>query len=284
MQYLQFLCDLFFLAAKIVVLYIQVLYLVTAYTDIREILKKLAIWSLNNPLFLLLLLLRINSLFSLKIVQYYTCMKAIFAGVTELYLKHHPSSRLTFCGRKHESSPPPVKPGVLPAGPDRSARKILAFMNMVENPIHVFCFERQQIYLQGHSHGHLPIITQRWLCWSRHFHSMDQNNFQFGYQSNFHFFFVTTSSWRVFDLLHKDSKATLCLHTANMRRCLSCLHPLWASLKASTSVLHEANKHGAHSACAGTFISRARLGHLLLGTFPMEIPHMLAKQCLEKFL
>lgn len=46
-------------------------------------------------------------------------------------------------------------------------------------------------------------------------------------------------------------------------------HP-WASLKASASVLHEANKHRAHSACAGTFICRARLGHLLLGAFPME--------------
>lgn len=98
---------------------------------------------------------------------------AIFAGMTELYWKHHRTSRLKFVWEtiweqlslwlSQATFSEQHNPGVLSTGPDRLARKILAFTNMVENPQYVFCFESCQVDLRGHSHVHLPIITQRWL-------------------------------------------------------------------------------------------------------------------------
>lgn len=77
----------------------------------------------------------INSLFSLKIVQCYEFMKAIFAGMTELHLKHHHTSRLKFVREtiqeqlhlqlSQDMLSEQRKPGILPAGPDRLARKII---------------------------------------------------------------------------------------------------------------------------------------------------------------
>lgn len=103
-------------------------------------------------------------------------------------------------------------------------------------------------------------MTYRWLCWSRqHFHSMVQSNFQFGYQSNFHIFFATAASWRVFHLLQEDSEATLCYHiNTNIRRHLSLLCPTCASLEASASVLHGAIRQVAHTPCAWSLISRGQ--------------------------
>lgn len=101
---------------------------------------------------------------------------------------------------------------------------------------------------------------------------MVESNFQFGYQSNFHIFFVTTASWRVFHLLQGDGEAALCYHTENIRRCVSLLCHTCVSLEASASVLHEAIKHVAHTPCPWSLISRGQTstsakGHLSNANF-----------------
>lgn len=220
---------------------------------------------------------------------------AIFAHIMELYWKYHRTSRLKFVWKtvweqlslwlSQAAFSEPHKPSVLPTGPDRLARcfykhgwklpKCILLWELPSWPARAFTCT------SAHHHTEM---TYEWLCQSRQlFHSMLQSNFQFGYQSYFHIFFVTLASWRVFHLLQEDSKAALCLHTANIRRHLSLLYPTCKSLEASASVLHEDIKHTAHNPCTRSLINTGHK-HLLMSSVEMEISHVEAQQNEEKYV
>lgn len=221
-------------------------------------------------------------------------MKAIFCWCDSCISSITPLPGWNLFERKHKSSPSPskaklfwehCKPGVLPTGPDRLARKILALIKVAENPNMYFALRDNKFTCKGIHMDTCPSLHRDdfagqdniFTAWIKTIFSLATKAI-----STFCFCdcFFLESVW----FAPQGQQSYFMLASSKYEVSLFLEPPHWAGLKASASALHEANKHGAHSASAGIFISRARLGHLLLGTFPMETSQMLAKQCLEKVL